>query len=230
MALLSFPASPVNNQLYPVTPVVGQNQYRWDSTNSTWVLLGAATAVTPGCYGDATNVASFCVDAQGRLTSAVNVPLSSVSPDLQIVTDQGAVTTNTVTVAGLVAAGLTYPLADGTLGDVLVTDGAGLLSFVTPSIETLQTITDNGAVSTNTVTVAGLVAAGLTYPLADGTTGQVLDTDGGGNLGWATVPTVVAVPTSSMDPGNDNEVAFDTSGNFYFYKGLTWWKVAGVTF
>ena len=77
MALLSFPASPVNNQLYPVTPVVGQNQYRWDSTNSTWVLEGAATAVVPGCYGDATNVASFCVDAQGRVIFAQNVPTNA---------------------------------------------------------------------------------------------------------------------------------------------------------
>lgn len=77
MALLTFPNAPVNGQLYPVTPVIGQNQYRYDSATSTWVLEGAATAVIPGCYGDGANVASICVDAQGRLTSAVNVPTNA---------------------------------------------------------------------------------------------------------------------------------------------------------
>lgn len=36
----------------------------------------ANTAVTIGTYGDATNVASFTVDQQGRLTSASNVTIS----------------------------------------------------------------------------------------------------------------------------------------------------------
>ena len=76
MALLNFPSAPINNQLFPTTPLVGQSQYRWSSTEQTWVLLGPATTVVPGCYGDATNVATFCVDAQGRITSAVNVPIT----------------------------------------------------------------------------------------------------------------------------------------------------------
>ena len=218
MALLSFPPSPTSGDLYPTAPIVGQSQYQWDATNSTWVLLGAATAVTPGCYGDATNVASFCVDAQGRIISALNVPLSSVSPDLQIVTDQGAVTTNTVTVAGLIAAGLIYPSADGANGDVMVTDGAGLLSFVAPSIDDLQTVTDNGAVTTNTVTVAGLVAAGLTYPLADGTLGDVLVTDGGGNLGFVTPPVedLDSVTTAGNTTANGIDVGSLTAASLIY--------------
>jgi hypothetical protein len=36
----------------------------------------ANTAVTPDTYGDATNVAQFTVDAQGRLTAAANVAIS----------------------------------------------------------------------------------------------------------------------------------------------------------
>ena len=34
------------------------------------------TAVTPGTYGDATNVAQVTVDAKGRLTAAADVPIS----------------------------------------------------------------------------------------------------------------------------------------------------------
>jgi len=45
--------------------------------------LGAPSGVTSGTYGNSTNVAQFTVNAQGRITSAVNVPLAlstTVSP------------------------------------------------------------------------------------------------------------------------------------------------------
>ena len=45
--------------------------------------LGAPTGVTAGVYGNGTNVAQFTVTAQGRITSAVNVPLAlatAISP------------------------------------------------------------------------------------------------------------------------------------------------------
>ena len=77
MALLSFPPSPINGQLYPTTPAVGQSQYQWDSVNQTWELLGAATGVIPGTYGDSTRVAQFTVNAAGQLTSAANVPIAN---------------------------------------------------------------------------------------------------------------------------------------------------------
>ncbi|MEO5978290.1 MAG: hypothetical protein ABIS36_17600 [Chryseolinea sp.] len=38
------------------------------------------TAVTPGVYGNTTKVARFTVDAQGRITSASELPISGVSP------------------------------------------------------------------------------------------------------------------------------------------------------
>lgn len=280
MALLSFPPAPNNGDLFPLVPVIGQNQYQWDDANQTWVLLGSATGVAPGCYGDATNVASFCVDTQGRITSAVDVPIPAVTPDLQTVTTQGAITTDTIDVGGLVAAGLSYPTADGAAGDVLTTDGAGALSFVAFPIGDLQTVTDNGSVTTNPVTVASIVttgnggyfegnalgniqvvaegvggfgvhdgttirgtfagngdintqgsltASGLSYPIADGAAGEVLTTDGAGNLGWASTLKVVAPPTASTDPGNPGEVSA-APGFFYFYDGTQWLQVAGSIF
>ncbi len=76
MTLLIFPSSPTNGQLYPTSPLAGQNQYEWESATQTWRLLGPATGVAPGCYGDSLTVSTFCVDAQGRLTSASSVPFS----------------------------------------------------------------------------------------------------------------------------------------------------------
>lgn len=78
MALLSFPPSPTPGELYPLAPLPGQVQYRWDSPNQTWVLEGVATGVAAGTYGDANNVGQFTVDTQGRITFAQNVPITGV--------------------------------------------------------------------------------------------------------------------------------------------------------
>lgn len=50
---------------------------------STGTVSLANTAVTIGTYGDATNVASFTVDQQGRLTGASNVTIAIGNSNLQ---------------------------------------------------------------------------------------------------------------------------------------------------
>jgi hypothetical protein len=231
VALLSFPSSPSNGQLYPTSPLPGQNQYEYESATQTWRLLGAATTVIPGCYGDAFTVPTFCVDAQGRITSAVNVSIAANAPDLQQVTSQGAITTDTIDVGGLIAAGLTYPNVDGASGDYLTTDGTGNLSWLTPpATPSLNAVVAVGNTTASPIDVGGLVAAGLFYPLSDGAANQVMSTDGAGNLGWLTTAKVVSTPGSSGAGGADNEISFDAAGNFYFFKGGQWWKVAGVSF
>ena len=231
MALLSFPSSPINGQLFPATPLLGQSQYQWDSANQTWVLLGTATTVIPGCYGDGLTVPTFCVDAQGRLTSAVNVPIAVTGGTVTDVTAGVGLLGGTITVSGTIdldtayTDGLYLSLTGGTMtGDITF---SGTQTF---PAQNLQKVTDAGNSTTNAIDVAGLEVAGMFYPLADGATGQVLDTDGSGNLGWSTVPTIVPAPINSGDLGADNQVAFDSSGNFYFFQGLQWWKVAGVSF
>lgn len=79
MALLSFPVAPANGDLYPIVPVVGQYQYRWSSADATWRLIGAATGVTAGTYGDATNVGQFRVNAVGQIEFAQNIPIPLAS-------------------------------------------------------------------------------------------------------------------------------------------------------
>jgi hypothetical protein len=145
--------------------------------------------------------------------------------DLDTVTTAGNTTVNSIDIGGLTASGLTYPAADGATGDYLVTDGAGALDWVTPPVEDLQTVTDNGAVTTNSIDVAGLTAASLIYPLADGAANEVIATDGAGNLGWLAAAKVVAVPGSQGASGNPGEVAADSS-YFYWYDGTNWQRVA----
>ena len=186
--------------------------------------------MVPGCYGDAFTVPTFCVDAQGRLTSVTNVAIAANTPDLQQVTTQGAVTTDIIDVGGLIAAGLTYPNVDGASGDYLTTDGAGALSWVTPpATPDLDAVTSAGNTTLNGIDVGSLTAAGLSYPLADGTVDQVITTDGTGNLSWLSTLKVVPAPTASTDPGALGEVAIGT-GFFYFFDGTQWLQVAGSTF
>ena len=57
----------------------------------------------------------------------------------------------------------------------------------TQSTDNLQNVTDRGNTTTNPITVGGLTASGLIYPDTDGTDGQVLTTDGAGNLTFDTI-------------------------------------------
>jgi len=72
VALLTFPSNPVNGDVYPSSPVAGQNQYKWSAADQTWRLLGTATGVVPGTYGDFRTVGQFTVDATGSITFAQN--------------------------------------------------------------------------------------------------------------------------------------------------------------
>ena len=130
MALLSFPGPPLTNgQLYPTSPLSGQNQYEWDSANQTWRLLGAAVGVTPGTYGDAANVPQITVDAQGRITFAQNVLISDSGTVTQIDTGTG-LTGGPITTSGTISLDSSYmastylTLAGGTMtGDIVFVSG-----------------------------------------------------------------------------------------------------------
>ena len=63
----------------------------------------ANTAVTAGTYGGATNVSSFIVDQQGRITSAANVAISGAyvtSTNNSILTNNTSITSNSTVGAG----------------------------------------------------------------------------------------------------------------------------------
>jgi len=73
VALLNFPPSPVNGQIYPSSPIAGEKIYQWSSTEQTWALLGTATGAAPGTYGTPLEVPQFTVDYTGRITAVQNV-------------------------------------------------------------------------------------------------------------------------------------------------------------
>ena len=58
-----------------------------------------------------------------------------------------------------------------------------------------------------------LTASGLSYPTSDGSSAQVLQTDGSGNLSFATVVTGGAVVHNYTATGDGSTVTFDTGIN-----------------
>jgi len=100
-----------NNDTLTLTPANGIGIFANATTDTITINLNP-TGVTTGTYGGATQIPTFAVDAQGRLTSAGNV---SISTTLNIAADTGS---NTV------------PLATDTLTFV---GGDGITSSIGPT-------------------------------------------------------------------------------------------------
>ena len=75
------------------------------------------------------------------------------------------------------------------------------------SIATLQQTTDAGNTTTQTVTVGAMIAASLSYPVADGLPNQVISTDGAGNLTFVNQSGGTALPG-----GLDTQFQFNDGG------------------
>lgn len=148
MALLTFPATPNNGDIYPVSPPANTNVYSWSSADQTWILLGKASGVAAGTYGDAITVPQITIDSTGRITFAQNVAIQLATTSqiglVQLVDDT---TTNDATKALTAAAG--YYLQNQ-IGDI------NLLNPFYPNL-----VTAINAVNAPTGVTAGTYGNGL---------------------------------------------------------------------
>ena len=84
--------------------------------------------------------------------------------------------------------GVTYVYYNDGSSSQWVASGAPVLEqfqAAGTSVGTLQTVTNNGASSSNAISVAGLTSNSITYPTTDGSDGEVLQTNGSGTLSIA---------------------------------------------
>ncbi|WP_298543347.1 tail fiber domain-containing protein [uncultured Aquimarina sp.] len=98
----------------------------------------------------------------------------------------------------------TLPAQDGTALQIMQTDGAGNVSWVTPAADAIPNGGNNGEVlSTNGSGVLSWISNDI-LP-AGGTNGFVLSTDGSGNYSWIT--------SDDADADATNEIELPTGGN-----------------
>lgn len=161
MASSSFPFSPVNGQLYPSSPLAGENQYQWSSLTQTWILLGTASGVISGTYGDSSNVGQFTVDTQGKITFAQNVPIASgaggtvTSVATGVGLTGGPITgSGTISLAPATITALGGVIADGT--SILISP-TGVISAVGDGTGTVTAITAGTGLSGGTITTSGTI-------------------------------------------------------------------------
>lgn len=160
---------------------------------------------------------------------------SVVQNSTALLTDAGQ-----LTISGLILGALTYPSTDGTVGQAITTDGTGILSLTTVGdVVGPVSSTDNALTrfdgttgkllqnSTATLSdvgqlnVSSLIAAGLSYPIADGTYGQSFVTDGSGTVSLASVSNNVT--SGLMNTLTTTNIAVNDHIQFSVvdYKGLT---------
>jgi hypothetical protein len=156
MAALNFPLSPINGQQYPDPAIPGVNVYNYTSTYNTWTLLGRASSVVPGTYGDNVTCVEVTVDVTGVIQNIVNKPIPSVTNTQKGLLIPGigltVVTTGTVDLA---------PPLLGQIGGVKAGTNISIATDGTISVPN-SSVTNRGAVQLNNTLTSTSITEALT--------------------------------------------------------------------
>ena len=227
-----------------VTAASGTNTFlKWSGSAFSWSTIaemtypgagipnstGAAWGTSYTTTGTGTVVAlatspSFTTPSLGVATATsvnkVTITAPATGSTLTIADGKTATINNTITLAGTDATTMTFPATSTTVA------GLGIAQTFTQD----QTIAGNLIInaqgdvrfadgdSSNWVAFQGpaTVASNVTWtlPSADGTSGQVLSTNGTGTLSWSSV--------SGSPGGSNTQIQFNNSGAFGGSANLTW--------
>ena len=185
----------------------GAGQLSW--TTPTTGLQDVVDDTTPQLGGN--------LDVNGQSIVSASAGNIAITPD---------------TTGSIVLDGLSWPQADGTTGQVLQTNGAGQLSFTNPTSGLANVVDDTtpqlggnldvngqaivsasaGNIAITPDTTGSIVLDGLSWPQADGTTGQYLSTNGSGQLSWATAAGASRPTVTTDSSGTDSTISNPSAG------------------
>lgn len=155
------------------------------STGGTTPAIGLAdTAVAPGPYGDATHIATFIVDQEGRLTAAANVaitPPSSTVPGIGALFGMGV--SGNVRALTQYMATILAPNASVLTGTIAGANGAWNIGIEPSTLNSSGTVT--GAFTSDTARpMVSFVTGGTTNNFCYNTIGVPTNTGVPCILGW----------------------------------------------
>jgi hypothetical protein len=180
------------SNVYAPTPADG-DLIIWDNTDSRWESRAGANV----SVGTATNLAGGATGSLPYQSGAGATTFLGIGSTGQVLKVSGGVPTWSSDASGVTIADDTttatplYPIfTSATTGNATTVNVASTKLKFTPSTGTMESIVLklNGT-SSGYVGLQGAAAAGsttYTLPSSDGTTGQVLQTDGSANLSWVT--------------------------------------------
>lgn len=187
----------VNGHVIGVSSVAGGGGGIDNVVEDTSPQLGGSLDVNSQ-FISSTNSSGIRLRASGTGPIIIN---NSGSGDIGLSTTSGGVSIQ----------GLTYPATDGSNGQLIATNGSGVLLFQSVTSATGNELNDvvddltpdlggdldvngnsiistaNGDISITPNGTGSIILDGLNWPQADGSASQVIETDGAGTLGWATI-------------------------------------------
>lgn len=226
MAQLNFPDNPIDGQLYPNPCPQGVIQYRWDVSTGIWRIVGVATGVNSGTYGDSVTVGQFTVDVQGIVTDARNVPIADASTEQQgIVKLTDSLTTISSTLGLTATAGRNLQGQIGDLNSCLVPDHTTVVNALN-SLQRQADQLNEGALiwcgyynaEEGDITYVSLIGQKLGYRI-----GQELPTPGPDNAGDMFIVLKAGNPYIAGDYNAPN--VFVEVGNWIVSERVRWSEV-----
>ena len=142
---------------------------------------------------DISNSAGFGVS----IASNVNSPIAFTGGGINITSTKGLTSTKANITTSFTASGLIYPTADGTSGQVMTTNGSGILSFTTPAGTSFPFTGSADILGTLNVVASGSADA---YTITSGSfSGSLLDNIGDTYTSTPSVKHVVSLTQAEYD-------------------------------
>ena len=173
-------------------------------------------------------------DLDNAATARSNLGLGSIATQ-----DSNAVSITGGAISGTTLNGLTYPTSDGTAGQVIKTDGAGALSFISPSSGLVSADANNPQAFTTTSTWEDILGATVTVTLAETRTVFVIfdcnvyHTTAGSNIQirivYGATPTVVGRAMNTYCDTAIKDYPLSTSGIVTLAAGTYTFKAQAYT-